>query len=149
MTLKKSGISVTKFHGLGNDFIVASGRNLPRRLPDLTRAICDRRAGIGADGFIVVSSPKKKESDARVRIFNADGGEAEMSGNGIRCVGAFLSERAPKKSRFVVETLAGVKTLELIAHNKKREWVFRVAMERQYWSPPGFRSRDGRQVHRS
>jgi diaminopimelate epimerase len=128
MTLKKTGITVTKFHGLGNDFIVASERHLPRSLPHLTRAICDRHTGIGADGFIVVSSPQRKEHDARVRIFNADGSEAEMSGNGIRCVGAFLSERAPKKNRFAVETLAGVKALELIAHKKEREWVFRVAM---------------------
>ena len=128
MTLKRTGITVTKFHGLGNDFIVASDRNLPRRLPDLARAICDRHTGIGADGFIVVSSPKRKEHDARVRIFNADGSEAEMSGNGIRCVGAFLSERAPKKKRFAVETSAGVKTLEVRAHKKEHEWVFRVAM---------------------
>jgi len=128
MTLKRTGITVTKFHGIGNDFIVVSDRDLSRRLPDFARAICDRRTGIGADGFIIVSSTKKKEHDARVRIFNADGSEAEMSGNGIRCVGAFLSERSPKKTLFKVETPAGVKTLELIAHKTEREWVFRVAM---------------------
>ena len=128
MTLKRTGITVTKFHGLGNDFILASDRNLPRRLPDVTRAICDRHTGIGADGFIVISSPKRKEHDARARIFNADGSEAEMSGNGIRCVGAFLAERARKTNCFEVETLAGVKALELIAHKLEREWVFRVAM---------------------
>jgi diaminopimelate epimerase len=128
MAIKRRGISVTKFHGLGNDFIVASDRNLPRRLPDLTRAICNRHTGIGADGFIVVSSPKKKAHAACVRIFNADGSEAEMSGNGIRCVGAFLSDLAPKKKSFAVETLAGVKTLELITHKEEREWGFRVAM---------------------
>jgi diaminopimelate epimerase len=128
MAPKRTGITVTKLHGLGNDFIVASDHDLPRRLPDLARAICDRRAGIGADGFIVVSSPKREECDARVRIFNADGSEAEMSGNGIRCVAAFLSECAPKQERFQVETAAGVKTLELMAHKTKHEWVFRVAM---------------------
>jgi diaminopimelate epimerase len=128
MALKRTEIAITKFHGLGNDFVVVPDRNLPRRLPDLARAICDRHTGIGADGFIVVASPKRKEHDARVRIFNADGSEAEMSGNGIRCVGAFLSERAPKKTRFEVETTAGIKTLELTAHNPEHKWVFCVAM---------------------
>jgi diaminopimelate epimerase len=128
MTLNRNGITVTKLHGLGNDFILASDRGLPRRLPDLARAICDLHTGIGADGFIVVSSPKEKAHDARVRIFNADGGEAEMSGNGIRCVGAYLAERAPQKRQFAVETVAGLKTLDLIAHQTEREWAFRVAM---------------------
>ena len=135
MAPKRTGFKVTKFHGLGNDFIVASDRNLPRRLPDLTRAICDRHTGIGADGFIVVLPPKGKAHDARVRIFNADGSEAEMSGNGIRCVGAFLSERAAKKKQFAVETAAGVKTLELIARKTEWEWVFRVAMGKPILEP--------------
>ena len=110
MAPKRTGSKVTKFHGLGNDFIVCGDRSLPGRLPDFARAICQRHTGIGADGFIVVLPPKGKAHDARVRIFNADGSEAEMSGNGIRCVGAFLSERAAKKKQFAVETAAGVKT---------------------------------------
>jgi diaminopimelate epimerase len=128
MALKQDSIGVTKFHGLGNDFIVTADRRLPRRLPELARAICAQHTGLGADGFITVASPRKKTADARIRIFNADGGEAEMSGNGIRCVGAFLALRASRQRQFQVETAAGMKTLDLIAWDKKRAWRFRVAM---------------------
>ena len=92
-----------KFHGLGNDFIVSSGGDVgirganhssTARLRRLARAICDRRTGVGADGFLVVLAPERKENNARIRFFNADGSEAEMSGNGIRCAAAYLVQPA-------------------------------------------------------
>jgi diaminopimelate epimerase len=135
MATKTTGFRITKLHGLGNDFIVSSDRGFPRRLSDFARAICARHTGIGADGFIALLPPKKKTCDARARIFNADGSEAEMSGNGIRCVGAFLAERAPKKKHFAVETAAGIKTLELVAREAAHEWVFRVAMGKPILEP--------------
>ena len=81
----------------------------------------------GADGLIVVMKPEVRGHDARIRFFNADGSEAEMSGNGIRCAGAFLVERKPQKRTLEIETLAGVKTLEK-GKSSAGKWMFRVRM---------------------
>jgi diaminopimelate epimerase len=116
-----------KYHGLGNDWLIAWGRDVPAALPEFVRCILDRHTGVGADGFIVVMKPQARAHDARVRFFNMDGSEAEMSGNGIRCAGAFLVERKLRKHTLQIETLAGVKTLE----EKKAspgKWSFRVRM---------------------
>lgn len=126
-------VSFGKFHGLGNDFIVAASRGLPQTPDRLARAICHRRTGIGADGFLMVSPAKSRRHDAQVRFFNADGSEAEMSGNGIRCVAAFLMSRGTgtrssrKKGLLQIETVAGVKRLEAVAA-EQNHWVFRVGM---------------------
>lgn len=125
-----------KFHGLGNDFIVVAGRDLPGTVSEsgkLAGAICHRHTGIGADGLAVIFPPRHRKHAARVRFFNADGSEAEMSGNGIRCAAAFLegdrarSKRAFGKQRFDIETVAGVRSLELVKADRDR-WVFRVGM---------------------
>ncbi len=124
---KNALIRFGKFHGLGNDFIVARERGLPRALPALARAITDRTTGVGADGFLAVLPPRDLRHHARVRFFNADGSEPEMSGNGIRCVGAFLLAESGSKSELRIETPAGVKTLRLVRTIPKG-WVFKVAM---------------------
>lgn len=120
-------IPFVKFHGLGNDFLVTHGRGLPRLLSGFSRAILSRHTGVGADGFIAVLPPRSKKHDARVRFFNADGSEAEMSGNGIRCAGAFLVRQRRRKRPLQIETLAGVKSLEIVAEEKGK-WSFRVGM---------------------
>jgi diaminopimelate epimerase len=127
-------IPFSKFHGLANDFVVAEARGLPGRLPQLARSICERHTGVGADGFLVVLPPRKKKHQARVRFFNADGSEAEMSGNGIRCVAAFLLERAATKGILRIETAAGVKSLHVV-ESEKGKWTFRVAMGRPVLKP--------------
>jgi diaminopimelate epimerase len=71
--------------------------------------------------------PRNKKHDARFRVFNADGSEAEMSGNGIRCAGAFLAELSRAKRRFLIETRAGLKSLEKVKEAKGK-WLFRVGM---------------------
>jgi len=101
-------LKFTKMHGLGNDFIVVE--EFPpypeTALFDMTRDLCDRRTGVGADGVLVVLHSNK--CAARMRIINADGSEAEMCGNGIRCFAKYVYERGLVKSRrFPVETLAG------------------------------------------
>lgn len=130
--MSKTGrITFKKFHGLGNDFIVAHGRNLPAEISRLALAICDRHTGVGADGFLVVLKPRSKKNHARVRFFNSDGSEAEMSGNGIRCVGGFLMEENPRRKEVLIETAAGVRRLELLlpaAGARKGKWAFRVNM---------------------
>ncbi len=120
-------IRFAKFHGLGNDFIVARGLGLPRGVSALARSITARNTGVGADGFLVVLPPKSSQNDARVRFFNSDGSEPEMSGNGIRCVGAFLMGDTRGKSQLRLETPAGVRTLRCVAA-RRNHWIFKVSM---------------------
>jgi diaminopimelate epimerase len=78
-----------KMHGIGNDFVVVDGaaEKVPGDPAALARRVCDRHAGIGADGLLLVLPPERGvEADLRMRVWNADGSEAEMCGNGIRCV---------------------------------------------------------------
>ncbi len=101
-------IPFTKMHGLGNDFIVINGIANP--LPDPARfakMYCDRHFGIGADQLLIVES--SAEAQFKMRIFNADGSEVEMCGNGIRCLARFILEQglSPDK-KLSVETMAGV-----------------------------------------
>ncbi len=101
-----SPVAVSKMHGTLNDFVV-----LDQRTPSVAdlfsfaRTVCERRGGIGADGLIVLLSSER--ADARMRIINADGSEAEMCGNGMRCAVRYLSENG-EGDRFHIETLAGI-----------------------------------------
>ncbi|MFC1909921.1 diaminopimelate epimerase [Chloroflexota bacterium] len=103
-------MNFTKMQGTGNDFIVIEPGGLKRNWKKLAIAMCDRHFGIGGDGLILVQPSKK--ADFRMRILNADGSEAEMCGNGIRCMTVYLyyKELASRKNREVrIETLAGIK----------------------------------------
>lgn len=120
-------VAFAKFHGLGNDFLVVGVEGLPRSLSELARAICDRHTGVGADGLLVLMPPGEKKHQARLRFFNADGSEAEMSGNGIRCAAAFLAKFSRPRRTFLIETAAGVKSLEKLKESEG-EWLFRVGM---------------------
>jgi diaminopimelate epimerase len=124
---KSINIPFAKFHGLGNDFLVVGAEGLPRSVSKFVPAILNHHTGIGADGLVLMMSARNKKHDARIRFFNPDGSEAEMSGNGIRCAGAFLAELSPAKRTFLIETLAGVKSLEKIK-GEKGKWLFRVGM---------------------
>src|SRR5207247_5574445 len=104
----------TKMHGCGNDYIyVDCFRNpIPHDPAGLSRAISDRHLGVGSDGLILICPSDK--ADARMRMFNADGSEAEMCGNGIRCVAKFLHDHGlVRKPVLTIETGRGVLTLEL------------------------------------
>lgn len=102
-----------KIHGLGNDFVLT--RDLDPAQHDLARtarALCDRHFGIGADGLILVLPSEK--ADFSMRIFNPDGSEAEMCGNGIRCFAKYVYEQGlTTKTSLTVETLAGLVKPEL------------------------------------
>ncbi len=107
-----------KYHGAGNDFILIDNREeriKQEYKPDLAQKLCNRHFGVGGDGMILVEPSLK--ADARMRIFNPDGTEAEMCGNGIRCFGRYLFESGTRKQRMAVETLAGVKQLSLVIEN--------------------------------
>ncbi len=127
-------ISFSKLHGLGNDFIVVLPEGLPRSLPRLARAICQRATGVGADGLLVLTPAKRGKARARLRYFNADGSEAEMSGNGIRCAAAFALAHSLGRSPLEIETLAGTKTLRLI-RAARNSWTFRVSMGHPILAP--------------
>ncbi len=106
-----------KMNGAGNDFIVIDNRELEYSLDgDTIAALCDRHRGIGADGLLAVE-PAEKGADYKFRYYNADGGEAEMCGNGARCFGFFtahLSEEEEVPSSVSFETIAGTLTAELV-----------------------------------
>ncbi|MEM2994866.1 MAG: diaminopimelate epimerase [Candidatus Bathyarchaeia archaeon] len=108
-----------KMHGLGNDYVVIDNRNQKikdKALAVLAKKLCERRFGIGADGLLLVYN--SGIADVKMRIFNTDGTEAEMCGNGIRCLAKFCFENKIVNKEFVtVETLAGVKEVQLYIEN--------------------------------
>lgn len=133
MMSKISRVTFAKFHGLGNDFIVANGRGLEANVGALAKSICERHTGVGADGLLIVTKPRSARNHSRVVFFNADGSEAEMSGNGIRCAGAFMMREHPRRRTLRVETASGVKMLELLSardQTRQGKWSFRVNMGR-------------------
>ena len=98
-------------HGIGNDFIIIDGFRQYISDPNaLAQKLCDRRRGVGADGLILALP--SEAADAKMRVFNADGTEPEMCGNGIRCLAKFLYDGGLcRKPAMTVETLAGVLTI--------------------------------------
>jgi diaminopimelate epimerase len=131
MMSKTSRVTFAKFHGLGNDFIVTKSRANDADPGTLAQSICERNTGVGADGLLIVTKPRSARNHARVVFLNADGSEAEMSGNGIRCVGAFMMRENPRRHTLRVETASGVKILELLSardQTKQGKWSFRVNM---------------------
>ncbi len=102
----------TKMHGAGNDYIFIDARTIDADWPALARSMSDRHFGIGGDGIILVLP--SDTADLKMRMFNADGSEGEMCGNGIRCFTKLAIERGIAEkgvSRLSVETLAGVRTV--------------------------------------
>lgn len=114
---------VTKMHGARNDFVVVDCRTDALDLATFARFACDRRAGIGADGVIAIES--STIGDVRMRTINADGSEAEMCGNGIRCAARWLDEAA-QGDRIVFDTPAGLVRTEIVS--REPEYLVRVAM---------------------
>jgi len=106
---------IAKYQGLGNDFVVVDLRGgEPAGAPSIqdpavVRAVCDRHVGVGADGVLAVLPPRSGGADATMRVLNSDGSEAEMCGNGIRCVVKHLWERdaALRRDRLTLDTGAG------------------------------------------
>ena len=106
-----------KYHGLGNDFVVVENHDLDMPDdPDFVRKVCDRRTGVGADGILYIGPDD--EADAFMRVLNSDGSEAEMCGNGIRCVAKHLFDFALVPSeRMRINTLDGVKDIIVQVEN--------------------------------
>ncbi|MBD2329830.1 diaminopimelate epimerase [Alkalinema sp. FACHB-956] len=111
-------LQFSKYHGLGNDFILVDNRHSsdPILSPEQAEKLCDRHFGIGADG-VIFALPGENGTDYTMRIFNSDGSEPEMCGNGIRCMARFLAdlEGDAAKSVYTIHTLAGLITPKLEA----------------------------------
>ena len=120
-----------KAHGACNDFLLTWAAEAPtENLPQLAEAICNRYTGAGGDGWLLVSpAPEGADYDAVIRLFNPDGGEVEMSGNGTRCAAAFLLYAGLKKEQITIITGAGRKQLTMLGQNGL-EWQFEMNMSR-------------------
>lgn len=121
-----------KYQALGNDFLIVREADLWAVTPDfhtLTRQLCDRHFGAGADGVeVLLAKPRVAEADFEVRLFNADGGETPISGNGTRCVAAYLFQVENWiKPSVRIATGAGIKTLKLI-RRRGGAFVFEAEM---------------------
>lgn len=106
-------VRFTKMHGIGNDYVYFTSMPCPpEKLPLLSRLLSDRHCGVGGDGIILVLPSEK--ADFMMRIFNADGSEARMCGNGARCVGKLVYDLGlTHKRELTLETLSGIKHLTL------------------------------------
>ena len=109
-----TAVPFVKASACGNDFLLIDGMHAPETLAGFTRRICDRHNGIGADGVEWLFPAN--DADVRARLLNADGSEAEISGNGTRCVAAWWSAEHGKE-KIVVRTGAGLKTCTLISRS--------------------------------
>ena len=114
-------IKFTKMHGLGNDYVYIDAINQKiENESSLAKFVSNRHFGIGSDGLILIC--KSDIADFKMRMFNSDGSEAEMCGNGIRCVGKFVYDKGlTDKTTVKIETLAGIKTLVLNTKEGKVE----------------------------
>jgi diaminopimelate epimerase len=110
-----TAIPFVKASACGNDFLIIDGMHAPSDLVGFTRRICDRHNGVGADGVEWLFPAQ--DADIRARLLNADGSEAEISGNGTRCVAAHLCSENPRE-KVTVRTGAGIKTCTLTSHEE-------------------------------
>jgi diaminopimelate epimerase len=118
----------TKFQGFGNDYLVFEADQLAEvtDLGDFARRICNRHYGAGGDGIAITSGAETNDADFRVRIFNPDGSEAGMSGNGTRCAASYLYFHGLWSSDLVrLETRNGIKRYHLIEREGKGSFLFR------------------------
>lgn len=123
------GLRVVKAHAYGNDFLYVRGAEIAAARVDpvaFARRVCDRHRGIGGDGLILYS---QTDEGARMRLLNADGGHAEVSGNGVRGLAALIArERGIRFGPVTVHTDAGVKRLHLLEIDPARRFLFRADM---------------------
>ena len=102
-------IPFTKAHGAGNDFLLTLKQDAPRTgLDEIARRICDRHSGVGADGWMLIDLRRTETADLTIRLFNSDGSEPELSGNGTRCAAAFAVRQGVPGDSIRIATGAGI-----------------------------------------
>lgn len=132
-------IPFTKFHGLGNDYIVIESDNLSdiRDLGNFAKRICNRHYGAGSDGIAIVAEPGRSDADFNVRIFNPDGSEAGLSGNGTRCAAAYLYYKGLwDKDVLVLSTRTGLKRYFPREQNPAGKYIFESELGQPKLDPP-------------
>ena len=130
-----SELTLTKHHGLGNDFLVAFVDDVPDGGADLARRWCHRTRGIGADGLIFATPATSSDTDLTMTLFNADGSEAEISGNGIRCLAQAARLAGHTGDEVAVATAGGVRRL-VCRHTEGDTAQIEVAMGPVTTGPP-------------
>lgn len=121
-----------KAHGLGNDFLLVRAEEVARVPPErLARVICDRHSGVGADGLVTLGP--SGEADAAFRIYNADGSEAGLSGNALRCAAAWLLAEKGERARVTLETRGGLRE-QFFVWRKSSAWIFRAEIGKPVFS---------------
>ena len=112
-------VPFTKASACGNDFLIIDGQHAPADLFAFSKAICDRHNGVGADGVEWLFPAADADVDIQARLINADGSEAEISGNGTRCVAAYMVSQG-HGGKIAIRTGAGVKHCDLVAREDHR-----------------------------
>ncbi len=110
-------MKVAKAHGIGNDFLLVAEADAPAEIAPWARRLCDRHVGVGADGVLLHALAP---DGVRMRLINADGGEAEISGNGLRCLAGYMVWTGSRPTRHVVHTGAGPRPVEVATVGKGR-----------------------------
>jgi diaminopimelate epimerase len=124
MNSSAAAIPFVKASACGNDFLIIDGVHAPSDLSGFSRRICERHQGVGADGVEWLFAAQ--DADVQARLFNADGSEAEISGNGTRCVAAYICSEQSKE-KIVIRTGAGLKVCNLISRSDT-QYEFEIAM---------------------
>jgi diaminopimelate epimerase len=139
-------VPAAKYHSYGNDFLVVSSDLVGDDLTAFARSICDPHFGVGADGCIFVQ--RSTSGRWRLRIFNRDGSEAGMSGNGVRCVCAYLHHQGiATEERLELETMSGRKTYQLV-ERRDLSWKYRSEMGKPGFSPEAIPFRSAQRADR-
>ena len=116
-------MKIAKAHGLGNDFLIVAEADAPAEIASWARRLCDRHTGVGADG-VLLHAPAS--DGVHMRLINADGGEAEISGNGLRCLAGYMVWSGGGPARHVVHTGAGPRAVQVAAIGPTR---FRITTD--------------------
>jgi len=124
MNMSATAIPFVKASACGNDFLIIDGIHAPADLAAFSRRICERHEGVGADGVEWLFPTQ--DADVQARLFNADGSEAEISGNGTRCVAAHICSEQGKE-KIVIRTGAGLKVCNFISRSDT-QYEFEIAM---------------------
>src|SRR5690606_29059244 len=129
--VSEAGMRFIKMHGAGNDYVYIDcfQETVPGDVAELARRMSDRHTGVGGDGIVLITP--SEQAPVRMRMFNADGSEAEMCGNALRCVAKYVAERElVTGNEFPIETGAGVLTVEIVERSGNRVGQVRVNMGR-------------------
>ncbi|MBI3470718.1 MAG: diaminopimelate epimerase, partial [Candidatus Solibacter usitatus] len=127
-----------KAHGARNDFLLTWTQEAPRENhARIARAICDRHAGVGADGWLLVTAESSGQADGAIRLYNSDGSDSEISGNGTRCAAAFLMDSGLAGPEVRIRTGAGIKLLHCLQQSGTK-FEFEMNMGGAVYSHSGF-----------